>query len=193
MNRSVSKGRVLALGIILVLLLAIYLYNLYDLQIIKGEEYARAAEEISEKDVAVTAARGAILDRYGRVLVSNKECYNLSIDTDKLFASEDPNATLLQLVDLVEQYGDTYTDDLPITREPPFEYDENMTAIQRTMLEAYFVRHRDGLPSDSPTAVERAEYSSPSTIWRWYRKYRYTTSSSASSPASTATRFLLIG
>ena len=158
MNRSVSKGRVLALGAILVLLLAIYLYNLYELQIIKGEEYAHAAEEISEKDVAVTAARGAILDRYGRVLVSNKECYNLSIDTDKLFASEDPNGTLLQLVSLVEQYGDTYTDDLPITREPPFEYDPNMTAIQRTMLEAYFERHRDGLPSDYPTAVELLSY-----------------------------------
>ena len=158
MNRSVSKGRVLAMGAILVLLLAVYLYNLYDLQIIKGEEYAHAAEEITEKDVAVTAARGAILDRYGRVLVSNKECYNLSIDTDKLFASEDPNGTLLQLVSLVEQYGDQYTDDLPITREPPFEYDPNMTAIQRTMLEAYFERHRSGLPSDYPTAVELLSY-----------------------------------
>ena len=37
MNRSVSKGRVLAMGILLVLLLGIYLYNLYDLQIIKGQ------------------------------------------------------------------------------------------------------------------------------------------------------------
>ncbi len=158
MNRSVSKGRMLALGALLLVLLAVYLYNLYYLQIVEGEKYYRRSEEITEKEVAVTAARGAILDRYGRVLASNKECYNLSIDVDKLFASEDPNGTLLQLVELVEQYGDTYTDDLPITRTPPFEYDPNMTEIQRTMLEAYFVRHRDGLPSDYPTAVELLSY-----------------------------------
>ena len=158
MNRSISKGRMWMLTALLVLLLGVYLYFLYDLQIVKGEEYAHRSEEISEKEVTVTAARGAILDRYGRVLASNKECYNLSIDTDKLFASEDPNGTLLQLVSLVEEYGDHYTDDLPITKTPPFEYDPNMTAIQRTMLEAYFVRHRDGLPSDYPTAVELLSY-----------------------------------
>ena len=81
--------------------------------------------------------------------------YNLTIDVTKLFADDDPNATLLELVSLVEQYGDTYTDDLPITREPPFEYIENMTDIQRTMLNAYFVRHRSGLPSDSPSVLKR--------------------------------------
>ena len=158
MNRSISKGRVLTLGLLLLLLLVVYLVFLYQLQIIKGEEYYRAAEAISKKEVTITAARGAILDRYGRVLVSNKECYNLSIDTDKLFASEDPNATLLQLVELVERYGDKYTDDLPITKSPPFEYDENMTAIQRTMLEAYIKDHLDGIGSDSPTAVELLSY-----------------------------------
>ena len=86
----------------------------------------------------VTAARGNILDRYGRILVSNKECYNIKIDITKLFSSEDPNSVILELVDMVRGYGDDYTDDLPITNEPPFEYDPNMTEIQRTMLEAYF-------------------------------------------------------
>ena len=64
-------------------------------------------------------ARGNILDRYGRVLVSNAERYNLKIDTDKLFANEDPNAVILELVELVRGYGDEYTDDLPISMEPP--------------------------------------------------------------------------
>ena len=158
MRKTVSPRRVLAMVLLLITLLSVYLAFLYELQIVKGEEYYHKAEAITEKEVAVTAARGSILDRYGRVLVSNKECYNLSIDTEKLFASEDPNATLLQLVALVRQYGDEYTDDLPITKEPPFEYDPNMTAIQRTMLEAYFERHRDGLPSDYPTAVELLSY-----------------------------------
>ncbi|MEI3061534.1 MAG: hypothetical protein V8S72_00640 [Oscillospiraceae bacterium] len=79
--------------------------------------------------------RGNILDRYGRLLVSNKECYNLVIDSTKLFANDEPNAVILELIEMVRGFGDTYTDDLPITAEPPFEYTD-MTEIQRTMLEA---------------------------------------------------------
>ena len=158
MNQPIKKSRVAVLAGLLALLLLVYLYFLYQRQIVEGEEYYARSTAITHTDRTVTAARGSILDRYGRVLVSNKECYNLTIDTNKLFASPDPNGTILELVGLVHEYGDTYTDDLPITKTPPFEYDENMTAIQRTMLEAYFVRHRDGLPSDSPTAVELLSY-----------------------------------
>ena len=158
MNRLIKPGRVTALVILLAILLSVYLTFLYQRQIVEGEEYYSRSNAITQQERTVTAARGAILDRYGRVLVSNKECYNLTIDTSKLFASADPNGTILELVSLVRQYGDEYTDDLPITTEPPFEYREDMTAIQRTMLEAYFVRHRDGLPSDSPTAVELLSY-----------------------------------
>ncbi|MBQ6466275.1 MAG: hypothetical protein IJJ43_08415 [Oscillospiraceae bacterium] len=158
MNRLIKPSRVTAMAIFMGVLLVVYLAFLYRVQIVEGEEYYTAGQRVTQEERTVTAARGSILDRYGRVLVSNKECYNLTIDVTKLFADEDPNATLLELVELVEQYGDTYTDDLPITRKPPFEYDENMTEIQRTMLNAYFVRHRDGLPSDSPTAVELLSY-----------------------------------
>ena len=139
-NRLISPGRLAALAGIGLVLLGIYLYFLYELQIIQGEAYYNRANELTQTTRTVTAARGNILDRYGRVLVSNAECYNLRIDTDKLFANEDPNSVILELVSMVRGFGDEYTDDLPITMEPPFEYDPNMTAIQRTMLEAYFKR-----------------------------------------------------
>ncbi|MBQ7692030.1 MAG: hypothetical protein IJT29_00315 [Oscillospiraceae bacterium] len=154
-SKLISRGRLAALAAIVVLLLAVYMYFLYQLQIVKGEEYYNRANELIQTKRTVTAARGNILDRYGRVLVSNAECYNLRIDTDKLFANEDPNAVILQLVSMVRSYGDEYTDDLPVTLEPPFEYDPNMTAIQRTMLEAYY--KRQGLDPDC-TAVELMSY-----------------------------------
>ncbi len=164
MNKLIKSSRVATMVILLGILLVVYLVFLYKLQIIDGEEYYNQSNAITTKERTVTAERGNILDRYGRVLVSNKECYNLTIDADKLFASDDPNATLLELVEMVEQFGDTYTDDLPITMEPPFEYDENMTDIQRTMLEAYFAdttRAKEfqaaGLPA-SPSAVELMSY-----------------------------------
>ena len=139
-SRLLKPGRLAALAVIAIVLLSVYMYFLYQLMIVRGEEYYNRANELSVTKRTVTAARGNILDRYGRVLVSNAECYNLKIDTDKLFANDDPNAVILELVSMVRSYGDEYTDDLPITLEPPFEYDENMTAIQRTMLEAYYKR-----------------------------------------------------
>ena len=151
MNRLVKPGRVAALVILIILVLTVYLVFLYQLQIVEGEKYYNRSSELTKTERTVTAARGNILDRYGRVLVSNAETYNLKIDTDKLFANEDPNAVILELVDMVAGYGDSYTDDLPITMEPPFEYTENMTAIQRTMLDAYYVRQKI---DPNSTAVE---------------------------------------
>ena len=164
MNKLVKSGRVAMIFILLVVMLAVYLVFLYKLQIIQGEEYYNRSNETTTEERRVTASRGNLLDRYGRVLVSNKECYNLTIDTAKLFASEDPNSTILELIEMVEAFGDSYTDDLPITTEPPFEYDPNMTDIQRTMLEAYFkdeTRVKEfkaaGI-SEYPSAVELLSY-----------------------------------
>ncbi len=158
MHGLIRPGRVAALALILVLLLTVYMVFLYKLQIIEGEKYYNQSNEITSEKRTVTAARGNILDRYGRVLVSNAESYNLTIDTAKLFANDDPNETILGLVQMVESYGDTYTDDLPITSSPPFEYTEDMTEIQRTMLNAYIKDKIDDLPSENPTAVELMSY-----------------------------------
>ncbi|MBR1456578.1 MAG: hypothetical protein IJ594_05400 [Oscillospiraceae bacterium] len=157
MNRLIKPGRIAALAVLMVLILAIYAVFLYRLQIIEGEKYYNRSSEVSSTERTITAARGNILDRYGRVLVSNKECYNLKVDVSKLFANADPNATILELARMVESYGDSYTDDLPITRTPPFEYDEDMTEIQRTMLQAYFVDKSKDLP-ENPSAVELLSY-----------------------------------
>ncbi len=143
--------------ILFFIIIAVYLVFLYKLQIIEGEKYYNQSNELIKETKTVTAARGNILDRYGRILVSNKECYNIKIDITKLFSSEDPNSVILELVDMVRGYGDDYTDDLPITNEPPFEYDSNMTEIQRTMLEAYFKDKGSDLP-ENPTAVELMAY-----------------------------------
>ena len=157
MNRLIKPGRVTALLLLMFLILSLYMVFLYKLQIVEGEIYYNKSSEITNERRTVTAERGSILDRYGRVLVGNKECYNLKVDNTKLFANEDPNAVILELVRMVQSFGDDYTDDLPITATPPFEYNEDMTDIQRTMLNAYFKDKAKSLP-ENPTAVELLSY-----------------------------------
>ncbi len=145
-----------AFGFIVTALLALCVVTLYKLQIIEGAAYYEESQENQSSLQTVTASRGNILDRYGRVLVSNRECYNLKISDTRLFSDEveDPNSVILEMVNLIEASGETYTDDLPITQEPPFEYTD-MTELQRTLLTAYL--KGKGLDEDT-TAVELMSY-----------------------------------
>ena len=156
MKKLVSSGRLFAFGVLVAALIALCVVTLYKLQIIEGAAYYEESQNKQASNQTVTAARGNILDRYGRVLVSNRECYNLKISDTRLFSDEveDPNAVILEMINMVEAAGETYIDDLPITTEPPFEYTE-MTALQRTLLTAYL--KDKGLDEDT-SAVELMSY-----------------------------------
>lgn len=156
MKKLVSSGRLFAFGVLVAALITLCVVTLYKLQIIEGAAYYEQSVNSDPTEESVTAARGNILDRYGRVLVSNRECYNLKISDTRLFSDEveDPNAVILEMINMVEAAGETYIDDLPITKEPPFEYTD-MTALQRTLLTAYL--DSKGLDEDT-TAVELMSY-----------------------------------
>ena len=136
MQKLVNPVRLVVLAVVFALLMGIYLVALYKLQIIDGAAYYAESENSVVTEKRVPAARGNILDRYGRVLVSNSSCNNLSINVTELFDQEDPNAVILELCQAVERFGDTYIDTLPITPAPPFQYTD-MTDLQRNMLDAW--------------------------------------------------------
>lgn len=135
----------------LVLMTIIIAVSLYRLQIVDGATYFEESQNTTTNVVTVAAARGNILDRYGRLLVSNKTCNNLIFNPGELFEQDDPNAIILELVQEVLDSGSTYTDTLPITKEPPFEYVDDMSELQKTRLNAYL--EDNDLPL-STTAVE---------------------------------------
>ena len=122
MYKLVKPGRVAALLIIFLLVLAVFLVELYKLQIIEGEQYYNRSNELIKETKTVTAARGNILDRYGRLLVSNSACNNLSINVTELFDQDDPNAIILELCSAVERFGDTYIDTLPLLINPKTQH-----------------------------------------------------------------------
>ncbi len=155
MEKIVKPIRLCVLFIFIALLVVIYFVALYKLQIIDGKAYYEESmnNRTSEEDVA--AARGSIMDRYGRVLVTNRPCNNLVINLSEMFTDEDKdyskaNANILRLCRLVKEYGDTYTDTLPITMTAPFEYTE-MSEIQRAFLNAYLA------DKDLPTNTSAVE------------------------------------
>jgi len=159
MNNLIKPGRLALLAILALLVMAILVGTLYKLQIVDGRDYANESRNNIVTYKSVAAARGNILDRYGRVLVENRVCNNLLIDTNDLFRDDDPdyvnaNAAILRLVNTVLEFGDTYTDTLPVTKTPPFEYTE-MTSIQAETLKAYLKERK---LSPDASAVELMAY-----------------------------------
>ncbi len=104
---------------VLFVILILFAWVLYDLQYVHGADYLAQSRRKIAKTETVEAARGKILDRYGRVLVTNRESYNVSLDTSFM---EDTNAILLKLLDICRQEGVTWTDTLPVSAEAPFVF-----------------------------------------------------------------------
>ena len=137
-------------GLGMLLLLAVILFglgsSLYDAQMIHGAEYlARSQNSIAETQT-VEAARGDILDRYGRVLVSNRVTYQVALNTDAM--EKNRNDILLALIRIARDAGVELEDTLPITAQPPFRYTTD-TPFQ------YPTTDEEGNPTTSLTRLGR--------------------------------------
>ena len=158
MKKLIHPGRLAFLGILLAVILALYFSTLYKLQIVDGNRYYEESTNSIVSEETVIAARGNMMDRYGRLLVSNRNCNNLIIDSAELFPFSDTdennayaNAAILRMCAIIEENGDSYTDELPISKTAPFEFTDSMDAIQRARLRAWL--QANGLDNDA-SAVE---------------------------------------
>ena len=114
--------RTLVVAGILALLLVTFAGVLYQLQIVKGEDY-RAASTVKIANVeTVEAARGEIVDRYGRTLVSNRATYEITLNTSIMGKEAERNAILLELIHICQENDIAWTDTLPISKDAPFTY-----------------------------------------------------------------------
>ena len=145
MRKLISTGRLLFLGVVMAAVLTVFMVTLYRLQIVEGNEnYEKSINSIVTTETII-AARGNMMDRYGRLLVSNRNCNNLLIDDQELMMSgldnNEINAIILEMCRIVEENGDTYNDELPITQTTPWEFTD-MSDNQAILLNAW-LDHKD--------------------------------------------------
>ena len=93
---------------------------LYDLQINNGETYRRQSQYKIAETETVEAGRGQILDRNGRVLVSDKAVYQVKLNTALMGKAPERNQAILSLLQVARATGTEWEDTLPISRQAPF-------------------------------------------------------------------------
>ena len=163
----ISKLRAIFIIAFFSLIVTIFSFKLYDMQIIKADGNT-TNETTFTTLIRVKASRGDILDTNGNVMVSNRASYDLVVNNQVLMAATGTTQHLYNLVKQCEAAGITYTDHFPITMDRPFTY---TLSEQTTAWQNYFQTYlafKGGLDSDitAPLLVEklRARYKLP-TEW----------------------------
>ena len=145
MDKIIRPGRLFSFVVVIIALIVFYTFALYKLQIIEGDAYYENSQNSIVTTKTITASRGNILDRYGRLLVSNRVCNNLTINDNELMSmksDEERNRVILAIANAINESGDRHNDEVPVTMSPPFEYTANISDIQRTRLNAFFKENK---------------------------------------------------
>lgn len=131
LNKIKVRYNIILLGIYIIGI--ILLVQLFNLQIVKGEEYRKQSNTRLTRETTIKAARGNICDRTGNKLVSTKMEFNLELYKTKI-DNKTLNETILDMINILDKNEDTYIDNLPIKVEP-FEFvgsDETIQSWKKT-------------------------------------------------------------
>lgn len=172
-NKTQLLRRLLVLGCLLLLCVGLAGGQLIQLQLINGESYVRRSASFLTTTSTVSAARGEILDRYGRAMVTNQTGFSLVLIYSSFWEDkEDRFEVLMDLANRVKADGqastsgdttdgedDTQTDTdtteqtsgavlndvMPITDTAPYEYIGAEGDAERKALSDYIKQSADTL------------------------------------------------
>ena len=152
----VSRFRARMLLLLFSLVLAFFIYTMYDLQVVETGGVIDNTTTFTTI-TRVKASRGDILDRNGNKLVGNRASYNLMLNHYVLLSASGTNQHISNLIQTCEKEGIPYTDHFPVSAEKPFVYTLDQ---YNTVWKGYFqtfLDYQGGLDSDitAPLLVEQ--------------------------------------
>lgn len=167
MDKKQFHGRSRGVSLLLAVVMAAFVWVLFDLQVVNGSYFLEQSTRKIANAETVQAARGNIFDRYGRVLVSNRATYQVTLDTSLMGGVQSRNETVLALLQVCREQGVDWIETLPVTTEPPFRYtvenpfetvttDESGTELRRETQLARLIASLK-LKDLSPSAPELVE------------------------------------
>ena len=130
-------GRSAACILLVLAVFVVYELRLVQWQLVEGDKYEQLSLSSRTDTIEIEAARGEILDRDGTVLAGNRSSYNIVYDALDMDYDR-RNATIIQVIDLLEERGETWRDRLPIVlaEDGTYQYKEDSESAIQTLQEA---------------------------------------------------------
>lgn len=139
---NIITSRLFVVVVLFVLLCTTIVYRLFDLQIVKGEEYLNNFQLKIVRERSLPSTRGEIYDCNGNVLAYNELAYNITIE-DVFESGSDKNArindTIFRLIKLIEANGDSIISDfnIRVNEDDEYVFTVEGTALQRFLADIY--------------------------------------------------------
>lgn len=139
--------RMLVVMVVMVIFPMILIGRLFEVQILKGEEYTNDHKKRIEKDIIIHGVRGKIYDRKGELLAYNKMSKALVLENpfyDEHMTTEEYyrklNAIIFKLVDILDKNGEKLMVPFPIelNQDGEFEYSTQDQAVLMSFLKNAF-------------------------------------------------------
>lgn len=120
--KSFFNNRVSVLIVVMAVLFSILVVHLFNLQIIRGNEYKQSLNSSIEKVISTPASRGRIFDRNGVLLAYDDIVYAVNISDSGSFKNkteknEAINNSIIKTLDILSKNGDKYTNTFGISYE----------------------------------------------------------------------------
>lgn len=134
------------------------IYTIFQLQIVKGEDYYNNFQLKITKERTLPATRGNILDRDGNLLAYNELAYSVTIE-DVYESGRKKNArlndTICRLIHMIEENGDRVISDfhIEIGKNGNYEYNVEGTQLLRFLADIYGYASIDDLKEKEKTAT----------------------------------------
>lgn len=151
-------NRLTVLIIAFLLLMFLLIQRIFVMQIINGEEYLNNFKLTIKKENTLKSSRGNIYDRNGKLLAYNKLAYAVTIE-DNYESGKNKNAkmnsTILSVIHLIEECGDTVNSDFNIIINSDGEYEFKLSdnKLLRFLADIYGYSSIDDLKPEERNAT----------------------------------------
>lgn len=114
LHNTIDTWRIYVAAAVIGLIFLLFIFQLFNYQIIQGPRYVVAAEDNRQQDINIPAPRGVIQDRNGTVLARNIASYNVVITASQLpddeGSTQEVFRTLSRLIDVPVNLNEISTD-----------------------------------------------------------------------------------
>ena len=162
--KKILTSRVFALAVVFTVMFVTLIVKLFDLQIVRGQEFLDDYVQLTERTVKTPGTRGNIYDRNGNLLAYNEAAYSVTIQNTGVYKdSASMNAMLYRLVKILEKHGCNVQGKLEIGMDADgeFTYTTNSESARLRFLRDYYgVKSVNDLTDSSgkyPSAITARE------------------------------------